>query len=373
LKKNDLEPPQKDEIEISIFGPGIGECVVLHLGNNDWVIFDSCLDKSSKEPVAFQYLTNFGIPIESAVKMIAVTHWHDDHIRGSSRLVKSCKESIFVCPTAFFLPEFKKFINVFHTRFLSLTSNSGTDEFADIFKVLFERYPGRRPQPVNLKYACADRCILRLDSPHRPFKAEIHSLAPSDAALSLARASFGNQIPQDKTIKRRAIAVDNNDASSAFHVIINDLIILLGGDVLIGQNSDLGWQAIVKSNTKHQGKAFLVKIPHHGSGTAYYKPMWEKMVVANPIAIATPFASGRKPLPSDKDISQLKGHTQDLFCTGRPKGWKPRRLDSMAEKFSSTIVESRRRIEGPMGHICVRMSHPENNPKIYLHQNAEKL
>ena len=47
-----VDPPSPDELEISLFGPGRGECVVVHLGNNDWLVVDSCLDNTSSQPVA---------------------------------------------------------------------------------------------------------------------------------------------------------------------------------------------------------------------------------------------------------------------------------------------------------------------------------
>lgn len=45
-------PPKADELEVSVFGPGIGECVVVHAGAGEWMIVDSCVDRSSGLPVA---------------------------------------------------------------------------------------------------------------------------------------------------------------------------------------------------------------------------------------------------------------------------------------------------------------------------------
>lgn len=92
-------PPKSDEFELSLFGPGIGECIVAHLGNNEWVIVDSCINSSSKDPIAFEYLNNIGVnPLED-VKLIVISHWHSDHIKGASNLVKECREAM-VCYSA---------------------------------------------------------------------------------------------------------------------------------------------------------------------------------------------------------------------------------------------------------------------------------
>ncbi|PXF57856.1 MAG: hypothetical protein C4B58_08625 [Deltaproteobacteria bacterium] len=52
-----VDLPSPDELEISLFGPGRGECVVAHLGNNDWLVVDSCLDNTSLSIISF--LTEF--------------------------------------------------------------------------------------------------------------------------------------------------------------------------------------------------------------------------------------------------------------------------------------------------------------------------
>jgi len=38
------KPPEADVVEVSIFGPGKGESVLIHLGNGKWIMIDSCID-----------------------------------------------------------------------------------------------------------------------------------------------------------------------------------------------------------------------------------------------------------------------------------------------------------------------------------------
>lgn len=364
---HNLTPPSPEEIEVSIFGPGRGECVVLHLGQNNWIIVDSCINRETREPIALEYLKKFNISPSTAVKLIAVTHWHDDHIQGASKLLKECEKATFVCSAAFLPSEFITFINAFHNR--SLITNSGVDEFAEIIKTLWDEYQGRRPQATRLSFAMADRLLFNTQS---PFSMKIYALAPSDAAVTLALNSFRELFPKPNTPKRRAVALSPNDVSVVFWVTVGEFNILLGGDLGIGENDSLGWRAIVKSKNRPQSKALIVKVPHHGSKSAYYKPMWEEMTVVNPIALVTPFSSGIKPLPSERDIKRLKKHTNQLYCTNEPKGWKPAKRDSTSEKFISSIIISRRKIEGPMGHVCVRLNHGKN-PQIFCFPPARKL
>lgn len=37
-----MDPPDAQEMEITLFGPGYGESVVVHLGDQHWFIVDSC-------------------------------------------------------------------------------------------------------------------------------------------------------------------------------------------------------------------------------------------------------------------------------------------------------------------------------------------
>ncbi len=69
-------PPAKDEIEISIFGPGIGECILLHLGDNEWIVVDSCIDRITHGPIGIKYLKDLNVNLATSVKLFIITHWH---------------------------------------------------------------------------------------------------------------------------------------------------------------------------------------------------------------------------------------------------------------------------------------------------------
>jgi len=44
-------PVKQDEIEVSVFGPGYGESILVHLGAGKWVIVDSCRDNKTGETI----------------------------------------------------------------------------------------------------------------------------------------------------------------------------------------------------------------------------------------------------------------------------------------------------------------------------------
>ena len=97
--------PEPDEIEVSLVGPGYGECALVHIGDEKWVIIDSCKDADDR-PAALAYLSHLGVDPAESVCLIVTTHWHDDHIKGMADLVEACPHAIFCCAAALLENEF---------------------------------------------------------------------------------------------------------------------------------------------------------------------------------------------------------------------------------------------------------------------------
>ena len=100
------QPPTNDEIEISLFGPGVGECIVMHLGEGDWIVVDSCLGAPGEGPVALRYLSELGVNVSSAVRLVVVTHWHNDHIVGIGEVFSKATVAQLVCSAAVDVEDF---------------------------------------------------------------------------------------------------------------------------------------------------------------------------------------------------------------------------------------------------------------------------
>src|SRR3954447_12601863 len=84
-----FDHPREDEVEVTVLGPGRGECVLVHLGAGDWMIVDSCQPGGhrARHP-ALEYLMDIGADL-GKVTLIVASHWHDDHIRGLETLVSA--------------------------------------------------------------------------------------------------------------------------------------------------------------------------------------------------------------------------------------------------------------------------------------------
>ena len=338
------DPPAIDEAEISLFGPGRGECIVIHIGNNRWIVVDSCTDIRSKEPIAFDYFGSLCLEPRNVIESLIITHWHDDHIRGADEIVKNCANSKIYISHVLFSEHFQKFADIVAKR--SLAQAPGTSVFDSIFTELRSRKNAGRYQLDQLSFVNEGYRILNEPT------IEIQALSPSQAALQKSITEIKDKLGLVGKTKRKAVAADINETSVVLWVRIGSVIILLGADLEYGENQGLGWQAVVTSVNRPDGLAHIVKVPHHGSLGAYHPGMWNNLTINNVASIVTPFSGMRKALPTPEGINAIKNHTNNLYCTTRINGWPPKKLAGAAGKL--TAPHNRRRVEGKMGHICVR-------------------
>ncbi len=361
-----LKPPAEDEFEVSTFGPGVGECIVIHLGWGEWIVVDSCCPAGTAEPIALTYLAALGVSTESAVRLLVATHWHTDHIRGMATLLRACDSAGFVCSAALESRTFVEFITLLDQR--PMIESSGTDEFHRILTLLQGRAAATRQ--VTPKWAAADRILYH--STRRAI--EVRSLSPSDAAMTLALREIGQLMPRVGAPKRRAVARAPNENSVVIWIRSREISALLGGDLEASANPAVGWTAIVNSGSRPEEPAFFFKVPHHGSANADDPRVWGEMVTPQPIAALTQYASGTKPLPSKADVTRLAARTEQLYCTGPASGWPPRRKDPAVEKTLREVTRNRRVITGPIGHIRIRAPLAgRGDPAVFLANGAVNL
>lgn len=93
-------PPAVDEIEVTLFGPGFGEAIAVHWGEGAWLLVDSCINPDTKNPASEEYLDSIGVGANQ-VQAIVASHWHDDHVRGISKLVSKYTDADFVVSAVF--------------------------------------------------------------------------------------------------------------------------------------------------------------------------------------------------------------------------------------------------------------------------------
>lgn len=340
---NYKEPPEASQIEVTLIGPGFGESVLIHLGKNYWIIVDSCIDnKKGKSPAAISYLESLGIDPGIAVKLIVATHWHDDHIRGLSEIVKKCPAADFCCSIAFTKEEFINFLAVQNNN-NAIASGSGAKELFNVFNL-------RKGKRGNKK-AVANRCLMNFNSVEEDYKCEVWSLSPSDEEIDVSLQSLTDQFPNILRPKKRAVSTKPNNASVVLLVKVNETSILLGGD-MENISGNRGWAAILESEDKPQEKASVFKVPHHGSQNAHNDEVWKSMLTRSPFAILSTY--NRTPLPTENDRDRICELTNDAYITSNMRPKVAPKRSSMVEKMIKETGTKITLSEPPTGIIQLR-------------------
>ncbi len=362
--------PGTDELEVSVFGPGVGECIVAHLGAGEWIVVDSCLNKTTCNPIDLDYLHRLGVDVAEQVRLVIVTHWHDDHMRGAARILEAATSAKFVCSGALREREFFTFIAGSKER---TPVSSYESEFSEILALIEQRTPaGTRPQSIGPEWAFANQCI------YRGTLANVHTLSPSQGTLTLSfrdRAGMLWNLPRKGEPRGRPIALGPNQTSLVLWIEFENCNVLLGGDLEDSLSPNMGWQAIFLSSSRPPGRAHIYKVAHHASPNADNPRIWTDLLDGNPIAVVTPYLSGPRPLPQKEDKKRIRRFTTSAYCTGSRTGWQTKRRNPIVERAARLRHRKLRAIEGPMGQVRARVGvrQPLALLRIELFRGAQRL
>ena len=351
------------DFELIIFGPGYGEAILIHLGNDEWIVVDSCLNPVTKRPAVIEYLENQGIN-PANIKLIAATHWHDDHIRGLHDIVSICPNAKFVISEALNQKEFIKLVSLYSNPLL-IESESGLSEFSNIFKFL--HFKNKKPMR-----AIANRILYQKTS--EGLNCTISSLSPSDAAILLSNLQMKDLIPSERSDKRRIPTIKPNNSSIVIWINVNNRCILLGSDLEDSTSDEIGWKAILLSDIISEHKAEVFKVPHHGSGTSDNDEIWNKLLIDQPVAILTPFKNGKIILPMYKDLIRINSKSQNSFLTSPNKIQRSKVHKRYLDIEMSIATKSRTAVNPYFGYIKLKTSmNGQNKWDIEMYGDAVKI
>jgi hypothetical protein len=338
------DAPHSSVLEVSVFGPGVGECVVAQLGGGQWLVVDSCTTAAGA-PVALEYLDAIGVPT-SAVARVVATHWHDDHIDGLAQVVAAASSATFVCSSALRQKEFYSLVVASKYVRKSLRLSPGLGEMTDILELLKAR--GQHPT-----WASHDQLLLR--GPDDDSGATmLTSLSPSAATQSRATLAFARLAPKLKAALKAVPDVQPNETSVVLHVQSGRAVVLLGADLEAGSPRGTGWQAILESTERPPARASVYKVAHHGSAGADAEGLWTTLLTPRPTATLTPFSRSRLPTPDD--VRRLADRAGRLFQTAPvtvPRFRRDGAVDRTLDAMTKTPPTPRR---GAMGQVRLRLS-----------------
>ncbi|MEV7508931.1 MBL fold metallo-hydrolase [Streptomyces sp. NPDC091201] len=347
LKISSVEPPESDELEVSIFGPGKGESVVLHLGAGRWLVVDSCIDQQSGAKPPLEYLRRIGVDVSRDVKMIVGTHAHDDHFAGIADIFEACSEAIFVVSDALTTKEFMAQIAA-DAEIPQLSRSRAYREYSRIFQIAESRKKdGFRP----LRRGTESLRLLSFPAENGVPAVTVTALSPSEQAKTRALKILASQAPQVNGRRGKVSQLDPNEASVALWVEFGDVRILLGADLLKGP-AGCGWKAVISTHFP-DAPASLYKVAHHGGESSHYQPVWDGLLTANPVALLAPFRNGNIDQPQPGDIARILSMTNRAYITASGSPTPSRAVRREASKLGS-LASNVRELWGRAGHVRAR-------------------
>ncbi len=353
-----------------MFGPGIGECVVVHIGDGDWIVVDSCIDRRSGRPVALDYLRSLEVDVASRVKLVVATHWHDDHIQGLAEILNAAESAKFVNSAAHAFQDLRRVIAL-GTE--TAPVSSATKEYNGIVGVLEQRRRrGERWDAVGPIPALANRKLLALTGAERSVYAEIFALSPADGVFNLAAAELRNALSTIEQ-RRRPSRQGPNQLCIVLWLRVGALNALLGADLEHISGTTEGWRAIISSAERPQGRAGFFKVPHHGSENADCPECWTDLLLEQPVAILTPHSPSSLPRPGD--IARLCARTRRVFLTSDSARYGLPRRENAVEKTLREMAVRRRALAGQIGHVRLRSDarNVDEEPLIFLRNGARRI
>lgn len=361
-----------------MFGPGYGESLLIHTGNNRWIIVDSCKKSRSSSPAAIEWLRSIGVDANEAVTHVVATHWHDDHVRGLGETLEQCASATFVCSSALLS---KELIALFEEATQPLHAHSsGVDEIRRVVAELRRRKVNASAKVVGLGFEFA-KANTRLVCDEGTPACEVWSLSPSSAEIELSLREFAKMLNDSPKNSAKPVVRPSkpNDTAVVLWMKIGERILLLGSDLEERRSSprssaasDCGWTAILASGSRPKSAAELFKVAHHGSETGHHDEIWSTLLGFTPLSLMTPFVRGKCRLPNDGDKARILALSGEAYISAplQPKKYKPRdRVVAWAYQGKNPTVP------GAMGHIRARASalDPASQWEIQLLEGALAL
>lgn len=349
-----MAPPAAEEIEVSVFARGVGECVLVHCGDNHWIVVDS-FRGADRRPIALSYLEDLSISPD-AIKLVALSHWHDDHVQGAAELVAAATHAGVALPATLCGDEFRALVQQY-SAVVPGDFTSGVHELIGVLGAL----KGRKADRV---FALANMVLFERQG------IRVDALSPSHEDMEqfmIAMREWAAEGAADKRLSKPR----RNDTSVALSVRAGDELLLLGADLEVrGQLS--GWQAVHETAWGSRGRASLFKIAHHGSITGHYEPVWVEMLNADVPAVLTPYNRGVKKLPSPEDVNRICDRTTNAFSASATAS---RSAERQHNSVTRTLAEADIKLYRTpnVGHIRFRKRVAEAGWRIEIFGSGHQL
>lgn len=341
----DLNLPPFNIAEISLFGPGVGECLVIHLGLNRWFVIDSCINRETQNPIALDYLESIGVSFDAVVGVL-ITHFHADHIEGAYRLVVACQNAKIFMSQALAHENAMRLYDLYRKSPFN-DVGAPVRELSQIVDYLIKNDAISRVELVKHKHPLfvCNQLSVRL-----------YALSPSEVAANQSSAVFASMIPSEASPRTALVAPSTENLNAvAVHFSFGESSALLGADLECHSNDLTGWKAILDNGIyKDLGlsKSQFFKVAHHGSETAHHDRLWSELLEDKPSSLCTPY--NRSLLPKETDIQRIRELSSSLSITKKTLKGKAIKRDRSVESIIKSAAKSIKAVDNRIGHLQLR-------------------
>jgi len=337
----------KEIVRIAVFGPGFGESIVIYIPGLGWGVIDSCL-KNNNNP-ALDYLKKNNI---RNIAFLILSHPHKDHYEGFDQIIDEYIGHIDrICYySGDGIREYREYL----IR-QEILNYPGLKQLSDLFKK-FEAAKNNGAQIVRI----AERTEILRKNIYGENEVEILGLSPSAASVEKYKKLLFDAIPKNEGDTLNFLTdSQHNLISAAIWCSVGNIRLILGGDVEIGDDDHVGWKGIVNNIDSPDLSVQFIKVSHHGSSNAFYKPAWEKHCKhTKTIAVITPYNKTADPIPRKPDLERITQHADDIFVTSTTIHQKQKKVyDSIVVKNTRGVREWKCPIDNPnMGCVEINLS-----------------
>lgn len=310
----------ENTLDITVFGPGFGESIILNMPGLGWGLIDSCLSrvKGISQNPALEYLHKKNV---QRLAFIVLTHPHEDHYLGLDQIIEQYLGRIDrICYySGDGIKEYREYL----ARKEFLDPPSGLRKFAAVLRKIAEA-KDRRANIIRI----AERTEIIRKMKYGKHEIEMIALSPSAESVKKYVELLFDAIPkEDGDSVKHLSDSHHNLLSSAIWCSIGNLRLVLGSDVERGDDNQTGWDGILNNIDCPDLSSHLVKVSHHGSSKAFHEPAWKIFSRdARPISIITPFTRLADPLPRDSELKKIAIYSNAVAVTARTEFVKPKRI-----------------------------------------------
>lgn len=345
-------PPCDNEMEISVFGQGFGECIAICCGHRNYVIIDSFVNRKTGKPIALEYLSSMGLP-PSCIKQVVITHWHKDHIEGAAEILKEASPDVEVVLNP--IVKNDKFNKLIERG--AAEKNESVSEFEKIYDFI---------SCNGYKNVIVSTCRSKIYSNHGTGEVELFSLSPQDNEIFKYISSLN--IPKESQQVSYVYPSDNLLSIVLLARIANKGF-LFGGDMENSLSEDSGWPAIVSQYDHQDVDIDIFKIPHHGSITGHNDAVWDSLIKKKPISVITSFIKLKNPLPTEDDVARICKMSERTFVLGKREAL-PKYLERKLRK--SNAIQSIHSLDSEIGIVRYRQTLNCENPRLEYYGAAKE-